>query len=89
MNNQDVDDHNLLLISQLYPNVYIPLVPQQGLPILKSQSFYLRFLFFFFKETQNWLYNYLQVGLLLFFSSLFLIINLSFLKSFSHTCMIL
>ncbi|CAE5988569.1 unnamed protein product [Arabidopsis arenosa] len=30
MNNQNVDDHNLLLISQLYPNVYTPLVPQQG-----------------------------------------------------------
>ncbi|EOA31423.1 hypothetical protein CARUB_v10014603mg [Capsella rubella] len=30
MNNQNVDDHNLLLISQLYPDVYTPLVPQQG-----------------------------------------------------------
>ncbi|EFH62441.1 ATHB21/HB-2 [Arabidopsis lyrata subsp. lyrata] len=30
MNNQNVDDHNLLLISQLYPNVYTPLVPQQA-----------------------------------------------------------
>ncbi|KAL1195928.1 Homeobox-leucine zipper protein ATHB-21 [Cardamine amara subsp. amara] len=31
MNNQNVvDDHNLLLISQLYPNVDTPLVPQQG-----------------------------------------------------------
>ncbi|XP_010414438.1 PREDICTED: homeobox-leucine zipper protein ATHB-21-like isoform X2 [Camelina sativa] len=30
MNNQNVDDHNLLLISQLYPDVYTSLVPQQG-----------------------------------------------------------
>ncbi|KFK40239.1 hypothetical protein AALP_AA3G348500 [Arabis alpina] len=29
MNNQNVDDHNLLLISQLYPSVYTPFVPQQ------------------------------------------------------------
>ncbi|VVA99506.1 unnamed protein product [Arabis nemorensis] len=30
MNNPNVDDHNLLLISQLYPNVYPPFVPQQA-----------------------------------------------------------
>ncbi|XP_018437401.1 homeobox-leucine zipper protein ATHB-21 isoform X2 [Raphanus sativus] len=29
MNNQHVNDHNLLLISQMYPNVYASLVPQQ------------------------------------------------------------
>ncbi|KAJ0265431.1 Homeobox-leucine zipper protein ATHB-21 [Hirschfeldia incana] len=30
MNNQNVDDHNLLFISQMYPNVYTSSIPQQG-----------------------------------------------------------
>ncbi|CAH2051319.1 unnamed protein product [Thlaspi arvense] len=30
MNNQNVNDHNLLLISQMYPNVYTSSVQQQG-----------------------------------------------------------
>ncbi|CAA7022180.1 unnamed protein product [Microthlaspi erraticum] len=30
MNNQNVDEHSLLFISQLYPTVYTPLVPQQA-----------------------------------------------------------
>ncbi|KAF8093518.1 hypothetical protein N665_0383s0144 [Sinapis alba] len=30
MNNQNVNDHNLLFISQMYPNVYTSSIPQQG-----------------------------------------------------------
>lgn len=70
MNNQNVDDHNLLLISQLYPTVYTPLVPQQGLPILKSQSFFLSF-----KRNPKLVIQISSTGSSLTFLLLFLILN--------------